>query len=129
VPKRTRLELLLDEQIRDKYRPDPEHYPTVRVQLPEPKVEYLFHPTRKWKFDFAWPQAVRPLQASHIFGMVAVEVEGGSWVGGRHVRPAEFEKDCEKYAEALIMGWRVLRVTGHMVEDGRAIEYLRRIFR
>ena len=64
----------------------------------EPELEYQFHPTRKWRFDFAWP-AVR----------LAVEVEGGVYGRGRHVRPSGFIKDCEKYNAAALAGWVVLR--------------------
>lgn len=77
--------------------------------------EYLFAPPRKWRFDFAWPERA-----------IAVEIEGGTWVQGRHNRGAEFERDAEKYAEATIAGWRVLRFTTDMVEDGRALEFTRR---
>ena len=83
--------------------------------VPEPVREYRFHATRKWRFDFAWPVQ-----------KIAVEVEGGSWVGGAHTRGQGFEKDCVKYAEAAIAGWRVIRVTGNMIEDGRAISYIER---
>jgi len=78
--------------------------------LPEPEREYRFHPTRRWKFDFCWPSK-----------MVAVELEGGTWTGGRHTRPVGFEKDCEKYNEAAIMGWKVLRFTANMVRSGEAL--------
>ena len=78
--------------------------------LPEPEREYRFHPTRRWKFDFCWPSK-----------MVAVELEGGTWTGGRHTRPVGFEKDCEKYNEAAIMGWKVLRFTVNMVRSGEAL--------
>ena len=81
--------------------------------FPEPVREHKFHPTRKWRFDFAYPD-----------WLVAVEVEGGGWVQGRHNRGAGFEKDREKYAEALIRGWRVLSVTPKMITDGRALAYL-----
>lgn len=80
------------------------------VGLPEPEREYKFHPTRRWKFDFCWPSK-----------MVAVELEGGTWTGGRHTRPVGFEKDCEKYNEAAIMGWKVLRFTANMVHSGEAL--------
>jgi very-short-patch-repair endonuclease len=60
--------------------------------------EYRFHPTRKWRFDFAWPAQ-----------KVAVEVEGGVYGRGRHVRPAGFIADCEKYNTAAHDGWLVLR--------------------
>lgn len=84
--------------------------------LPEPEEEHRFHPTRKWRFDFAWPAQ-----------MVAAECEGGTWVGGAHVRGKHFESDCEKYAEATLLGWRVLRVTGRQIEEGKAIQWLRKI--
>jgi hypothetical protein len=40
---------------------------------------------------------------------VALEVEGGVFSRGRHVRPAGFIADCEKYNAAAIAGWRVVR--------------------
>lgn len=88
-----------------------------REYLEEPKQEYKFHPRRKWRFDFAWPKM-----------LVAVEVEGGKWVKGRHQRPQGFEADCEKYNEAARMGWRVFRFTGDMIEDGRALATLEAVF-
>jgi len=71
--------------------------------------EHRFHPTRRWRFDLAWPDL-----------LVACEVEGGTWNGGRHTRGSGFEGDCEKYNAAALLGWLVLRVTGKMVRDGRA---------
>ena len=73
--------------------------------MPDPVEEYYFHPKRKWRFDRAWPQY-----------LVAVELEGGVWSEGRHVRPQGFEGDCEKYNTAATFGWRVLRFTGKMLK-------------
>lgn len=75
--------------------------------------EHRFHDTRRWRFDFAWPEL-----------MLALELEGGTHAGGRHVRGAGFEKDCEKYNQAACMGWLVLRATSAMVRDGRALSTL-----
>ena len=78
-------------------------------------IEYVFHPSRKWRFDFAWPSK-----------MVALEVEGGTWSNGAHTRGKHYESDCEKYSEAAILGWKVIRVTGSMIKSGQAMDLLRR---
>jgi very-short-patch-repair endonuclease len=91
-----------------------EETPTLMLKahgLPRPVREYRFHPSRKWRFDFAWPDV-----------LLAVEVEGGGFSRGRHHRAAGFAADCEKYNAAALLGWRVLRFTPAMVEDGSAVE-------
>jgi very-short-patch-repair endonuclease len=60
--------------------------------------EYKFHPDRDWRFDFANPDL-----------MLAIEVDGGVFIGGRHSRGAGMVKDFEKLNEATALGWRVLR--------------------
>jgi hypothetical protein len=60
--------------------------------------------------------------------LLAVECEGGTWSEGRHVRGGGFEGDCEKYSEAALDGWRVLRVTTTMIDDGRALYFIERAF-
>lgn len=83
-----------------------------------PEREYRFHRGRQWRFDFAWPGP-----------MVAVEVEGGTWVAGRHGRGKAFERDCEKYNAAATAGWCVLRFTTDMVSDGRALAAIEKALR
>lgn len=85
--------------------------------FPTPECEFVFKNGRRWRFDFAWPER-----------LIAVEIEGGSWINGAHGRGKHFESDCEKYAEATILGWRVLRFTTNMVRDGRAIQVTQRAF-
>lgn len=46
-----------------------------------------------------------------------MEIEGGVWSRGRHVRGSGFEKDCEKHNEAAALGWSVFRFTGGMLES------------
>ena len=88
------------------------------VGLPMPVEEFRFHPKRKWRFDLCWQSQ-----------KLAVEIEGGTWSHGRHTRGKGFRLDCEKYAEALCLGWRVLRVTTDMVNDGTALGYVERILK
>lgn len=85
------------------------------LRLPEPVREYRFHTARRWRADFAWPE----------LGLL-VEVEGGTWAGGRHTRGDGFEKDAEKYNAAALDGWTVLRFTSHMIKSGKAIQIIER---
>lgn len=85
------------------------------VGLPAPVLEYRFHPTRKWRFDLAWPQQ-----------LLAVEIDGGVFSGGRHSRGAGYRADCEKFAEAAILGWRVIRVLPEHVKKGQALAWIER---
>lgn len=83
------------------------------LKLPLPEREYRFCRGRRWRFDFAWPEL-----------KLALEIEGGTYSGGRHVRGDGFEADCKKYNTAELLGWTVLRVTGRMVRKGLAAELL-----
>ena len=99
---KSELELLLAAQIQT-------------ARLPKPETEYRFHPTRRWRFDFAFPHLIPPL---------AIEVHGGTWSRGRHTRGKGFEGDCDKSNAAVLLGWRVLQFTGDQVRDGRAIDVI-----
>ena len=87
------------------------------VGLPEPVREYKFALPRKWRFDFAWADR-----------LLAVEVEGGVFVQGRHSRGGGFTADCEKYNTAAIRGWTVLRFTTAMITSGEAIKVIEEAF-
>ena len=80
-----------------------------RAERLTPVRELSFHPKRKWRFDFAFPER-----------MIAVEIEGGA--NGRHQRIGGFVGDCHKYNAAALLGWRVFRYTTAMVMDGTAID-------
>lgn len=69
-------------------------------QLPEPEREHRFHPMRKWRFDFCW-----------VDEKIALEIEGGIFVKGRHSRGTGYANDADKYNEATKLGWRVFRLT------------------
>lgn len=84
--------------------------------------EWYFHPSRRWKFDFAWPEA-----------LVALEIDGGMTyrrIGSRlyvvpsgHASPEGRRQDIEKSNAALALGWLVFRATSTML-TGRAAEQL-----
>ncbi len=83
----------------------------------DPVEEWPFHPRRKWRFDRAWPDR-----------MIAWEIEGlgRRQTPGRHQRPKGYSGDCEKYTEAALLGWMVLRTTTRQVQSGQALEWLER---
>ena len=86
----------------------------LEFDLPEPVREYRFAPPRRWRFDFAFPDA-----------KVALEIEGGIWTAGRHSRGAGMRDDMEKYNAAACAGWRVLRVHHDLVHNGQALQLVR----
>ena len=83
--------------------------------LPVPVAEHRFC-ERRWRFDFAF-----------IGEKVAVEIEGGVWTGGRHVRGKGYTNDMEKLNRAAAMGWTVLRFTPDQVRSGVALNDLRAV--
>lgn len=69
--------------------------------------ELRFHPDRRWRLDFA-----------HEPSKTAIEINGGIWSGGRHVRGAGYLRDREKVNAATAMGWRVFELgTGQVTPD------------
>ena len=87
------------------------------MDLPEWKTDYRFHSVREWKLDFAWPD--------HLF---AVEVDGTIRNGqGDHQTTKGMTNDCQKQAEAMLWGWRLMRCTAPMVKSGEAADYVQRI--
>ncbi len=86
--------------------------------IPMPHFQFRFHPKRRWLSDFAWPD--------HD---LLVEVEGGIYIRGRHVRGEGFRKDCEKYNAATTLGYKVIRVTDKQIYNGQAIEWIESVIK
>ena len=87
-----------------------------RAEKLAPVREFKFHPTRKWRFDFAFPDR-----------MIAVECEGGVWTQGRHTRGSGYIADLEKYNEAQRLGWSIFRFHGGAVMNGDAIRFVKAV--
>jgi len=92
----------------------------------EREVEFA-RPERKFRADFL--VSGNDYHDTFFDAPLIVEVEGGTYIAGRHTQGAAFEGDCVKQAEALIRGYRYLRVTPHMIEDGRALAYIEGLLR
>jgi len=74
------------------------------IKGPSPVREYVFYPGRKYPFDLAWPEQ-----------KIAVEIDGATWVRGRHARGGGIETDSEKYCLGASLGWRIFRITTTML--------------
>ena len=83
--------------------------------LPKPEPELRFAPPRRWRFDWAWPAQ-----------KLALEVQGGLFVAGRHSRGAALLKEHEKLNAAAALGWRVCFVTPQQVENGEAVDIVQK---
>lgn len=75
--------------------------------LPVPEFEYPFAaPDRQWRFDMLFE------------GWLAVEVQGGLFIQGRHSRGPRLLGEHEKLNEAVIRGYAVVFCTPQDVESG-----------
>lgn len=82
--------------------------------LPMPVTEHVFHPTRKWRMDFAW-----------LDEKVYLECDGAIWTMGRHTRGSGWFRDTEKINSAAALGWRLMRASPATLCTAETIDLLR----
>lgn len=76
--------------------------------------EWKFHPTRKWRFDFALLEK-----------QIAFEVQGGLYDSDKgHRAFASVQRDYEKFNAAMILGWKVFQLSSPMLKDA---EYMQKL--
>lgn len=83
--------------------------------LPAPVPEYRFAPPRKWAWDWSWPDR-----------LLALEINGGVWIRGKHSRGKGQINDMEKWTEAAARGWRIIHCVPADLESNRVLEAIRR---
>lgn len=76
------------------------------AELPPCEREYRFHPTRLWRFDYAWPDL-----------RLAVELDGFG-----HHKLSRYWGDVDKFNAAALLGWWVIHVTSKMVHQGTGLQ-------
>lgn len=67
-----------------------------------PTLQHKFHPTRQWRFDFAWPSL-----------KIAVEIQG---FGEGHNSYDGMASDYEKHNAAVQYGWKIYYLMGYQLE-------------
>lgn len=74
---------------------------------------------RKFAYDFCLPEQ-----------RVLIEIQGGTFSGGRHTRGYGYSADCEKLRLATFDGWKILWYDSKSIntkEIERLVEYVRTI--
>ena len=77
------------------------YYPNIDLHS-----EYVFHPTRKYRFDFA-----------HISSKVGIEIQGGRYKKSAHNSVSGLERDCMKSCLAASCNWLLFPFTDSMIGD------------
>lgn len=83
--------------------------------IPIPTKEYQFCPDRKWRADYCW-----------IDECLILETEGGIWTNGRHTRGVGYKSDMEKYSEASVLGYRILRCETSELCSRKTIDWIKK---
>jgi hypothetical protein len=78
-----------------------EYYPNIDLYF-----NYTFIPPRRFRFDFA-----------SIDSKVAIEINGGNWIRGRHTRASNLSNEYEKLNLATLNGWRVFVLSPEMINE------------
>lgn len=83
--------------------------------LPTPQPECRFDENRRWRWDWCWPRE-----------KLALEIDGGAYIAGRHTQGAGFEADMEKHSAGAALGWRLLRIPPKHLYEPRTLDLIRR---
>ena len=80
--------------------------------LPAPEAEVRLCSWRKWPWDLCFRVGC---------GGIALEFQGGTWIGGAHSRGPGQERDAEKALAATALGWLPIALTSGQI-DRRRVE-------
>lgn len=73
--------------------------------------EYVFHPTRRWRFDFTIPEL-----------KIFAECQGGIWTKGGHSTGTGIQNDYDKFNAAMMLGWTGGLFSAKAIKSGEALE-------
>lgn len=116
------LELEFMHQIRVAQLPKPERelrFAAERVgSAPGMRERLKKYSLQDWRFDLAWREH-----------KLAVELNGGNYVGGRHSNATQLTGEYRKINKAQQLGWVVLIFDRKLVESGEALRQLKIMLR
>ena len=84
------------------------------------ETQYKFHPERKWKFDFAFPEIKLAVEADGLtrYG----NNKNGTMRLGRHQTYKGRTEDLMKYDAAMRLGWNIYTCQQDMIKSGQALK-------
>ena len=56
--------------------------------------------------------------------MLLLEIQGGTWIGGKHTRGQGYQDDCTKARLALLYGWKTAWLTAEDIHSGRGLGFI-----
>lgn len=87
--------------------------------IPLPQRQVRFHPVRRYKLDFGWPDL-----------KLGIEIEGGIWnYSASHTSASGIKRDIDKHNLAIQSGWTVVRADSTMVKSGDALALIADLYR
>lgn len=69
--------------------------------------------SRRYRADFA-----------HVESQSLIEIQGGTYMRGRHVTGSGYERDARKYNLATMGGWRVYLLTSTTAKDSSWVKMI-----
>ena len=78
--------------------------------VPEPVAEHYPLEHRDYRIDLAW-----------VAQRVGLEVQGGNWVNGAHIRPAALREEYERNNLIVAAGWRLFYCEPELTRVAEAI--------
>lgn len=84
--------------------------------------QYQFCENRKWRFDYVIGKSKEQIESIKV----AIEVHGGIYKDGGHIRPILFQNDRQKINTAVVMGWKVLEFTQLFYDHCLVDQYIKK---
>lgn len=86
-------------------------------------AEFRFHPTRRWRFDWANVEAKVAVEYDGLTGATAFNRKGDESSVG-HVSVSGVMRDAAKINEAQLLGWICIRVNAKTIGTGEAFAWI-----
>jgi hypothetical protein len=99
-----------------------------KVRWPQLELIREFSDVPQWESDYqeryAKSKRSKRYRAdfAHVESQSLIEIQGGTYMRGRHVTGSGYERDARKYNLAMMSGWKVYLLTSTTAKDAAWIE-------